>query len=133
MITDHRKQTKEISYLKARSRSFRYAFNGIHRLFKEPNARIHLCFAILALTASILLGINATQWTLIILCIAGVLSAEAVNTAIENLADKISPEYSPLIKAAKDTAAAAVLILAIASVIIGLIIFIPGIIQLINV
>jgi diacylglycerol kinase (ATP) len=54
-----------------------------------------------------------------------VLSAEAVNTAVEALADKLSPEPDPLIKRAKDVAAGAVLIVAIAALIIGIIIFLP--------
>jgi diacylglycerol kinase len=64
------------------------------------------------------------------LCIALVLALEAVNSAIEYLADKISPEQDPLIGKAKDIAAGAVLIAAIGAAIIGSLIFIPKLIAL---
>ena len=54
-----------------------------------------------------------------------VLSAEAVNSAIEALADRVSPAYDEAIKRTKDLAAGAVLLLAIASAVVGLIIFLP--------
>ena len=57
--------------------------------------------------------------------IGAVLSAEAVNSSIESLADLVSPEYNEAIKKTKDLAAGAVLIMAIAAAIVGLIIFIP--------
>ena len=63
--------------------------------------------------------------TIICLCIGLVLSAEAVNSAIEALADRVSPAYDEAIKRTKDLAAGAVLLLAIASAVVGLIIFLP--------
>lgn len=64
-------------------------------------------------------------WIVICLCIGLVLSAEAVNSAIEALADRVSPAYDEAIKRTKDLAAGAVLLLAIASAVVGLIIFLP--------
>ncbi len=107
-------------------RSFRYAFQGINSLFYyENNARIHLLAAILALILGFVLQISTSEWALLVIQIALVLSAEAFNTALEKLADVVSPEYHPLIKSAKDLAAGAVLIMAFSAVVVGALIFFP--------
>ena len=114
--------------LKKRLESFKYAFKGIATLFKsEVNARIHLFFTCLVIPMGFYFQVALWEWCLLILCIALVLSAEAVNTAIEKLTDLISPDYHPLAGQAKDVAAAAVLLLAIGAAIIGLLIFVPKI------
>lgn len=111
---------------KARGRSFIYAFAGIRSLFTgEHNARIHAVAAVAVIIAGFLFRITAMEWVAVILCIAGVLMAEAFNSAIEALADKISPEKDPLIGRAKDIAAGAVLLFVIGAVAVGLIIFLP--------
>ena len=110
---------------RARARSFKYAFQGIATLLRdEHNARIHLAATALAVILGALLGISPTEWCIVIILIGAVFALEAVNTAIEAVCDKVSPDFQPLIKKAKDTAAAAVLFMAIAAVIIGAIIFI---------
>ena len=76
-------------------------------------------------TAGFLFHITSGEWLAVIVCIGAVFALEAVNTAIEAIADEVSPGYSPLIKKAKDVAAAAVLIMAIASVAVAAVIFIP--------
>lgn len=91
----------------------------------EPHARLHLIAAILVVAAGCYWNISATEWCLCVLCIGAVFTAEAFNTAIEALADRVSPEKHPLIAKAKDVAAGAVLLTAIASAIVGLIIFLP--------
>ncbi|WP_374757842.1 diacylglycerol kinase family protein [Dyadobacter sediminis] len=107
-------------------RSFRYAGVGIYNLFRyENNARIHLLACIFVVIAGVFFDISSAEWSLLVIQIGLVWSAEAVNTAVEKLADVVSPEYHPGIKVVKDTAAAAVLILAISAVIVGGIIFIP--------
>ena len=109
-------------------RSFRYAGIGIFRLFRfENNARIHLLACILVIIAGYWFKISATEWCLIVISIGLVWSAEAINTAIEKLADVVSSEYHPAIKDVKDLAAAGVLILAISAAIVGGVIFIPKI------
>ncbi|GGC00786.1 diacylglycerol kinase family protein [Dyadobacter sediminis] len=114
-----------INILKA-VRSFRYAGVGIYNLFRyENNARIHLLACIFVVIAGVFFDISSAEWSLLVIQIGLVWSAEAVNTAVEKLADVVSPEYHPGIKVVKDTAAAAVLILAISAVIVGGIIFIP--------
>ena len=114
--------------LKKRLDSFKYAFAGIRNLFKtEPNAIIHLIAAILAVALGFYFSISKNEWCFVVLSIAMVFSAEAFNTAIEHLTNKVSPEYHELAKKTKDAAAAAVLLAAIGAAIIGLIIFLPKI------
>ena len=115
--------------LRARLASFRYAFSGLSVLGKEPNARIHLVIAILTVTAGLIFHISTIEWCAVILCIGIVLALEAVNTAIEALCDHVSPEFAPMIKRAKDVAAAAVLLSAFAAVAVGLIIFLPKVLN----
>lgn len=113
---------------KKRSRAFVYAWQGLKALVKyEHNARIHVVAAVIAIILSILLGISMLEWCLILLCIGMVISAEALNSGIEAIADKVSPEHDLLIGRAKDFGAAAVVVLALIAVCIGGIIFIPKI------
>lgn len=111
----------------SQAHSFKVAFQSIGAAFAgELHMKIHLCFAVLALVACAVLRVDVMGWCLVIGCIAAVFSAELFNTAIEALADRVTLERDPLIKVAKDTAAGAVLVLAIASVIIGLAVYIPA-------
>lgn len=119
------KSNKTFSFSRLR-KSFRYAFKGVRRLFLlTPNARIHLLFAFAVIGAGLFFGITPNEWFILILCISLVLSLEAINSAIEQLSDEVTTNYSPLIRDAKDLAAGAVLIAAIGSAVIGLWIFIP--------
>ena len=106
-------------------KSFRYAFYGIFTALTEQNMKIHFVSAVVVIIAGLLTGLNLVEWILIILLIALVISTEMVNTAIETIVNLVSPDFHPLAKKAKDVAAGAVLVFAIASVIIGLLIFIP--------
>ena len=107
-----------------RARSFKYAGRGIARLIShEHNAWIH-CFVAVCV---VLVGL---WWAAVVLCIGAVLAAEGINSAIEALCDRVSPDYDEAIKHAKDLAAGAVLILATMSVVVGLLIFIPKFIAL---
>lgn len=117
--------------LRKRLRSFRYAFNGIRLLItREHNARIH-CFAtVCVILAGILLGLSKMEWVGVVIVIGAVLAAEAVNSAIEAMADFVSPQYSEAIKRTKDLAAGAVLLMAIAAAIVGGIIFFPKLMAL---
>jgi len=120
-------QPEKFSWIK-RLASFRYAFNGLRILIKEEhNARIHLFVACCVLIAGVVLKISATEWIAVIFCIGLVIALELINSAIENIADFITGEKNETIKKIKDLSAGAVLIAAIASAIIGLIIFLPKI------
>jgi diacylglycerol kinase len=117
--------------IKKRIKSFVYAFNGIRILINEEhNSRVHLLAAICAIIAAIIFKISDLEWIAIIFSIGFVISVEAINSAIENIADFISPEKHQQIKKIKDLAAASVLIGAITSLSIGLIIFLPKILKL---
>lgn len=112
--------------------ALRFAWQGIRDSFKtEKNFKIHCAFAILAVLLGLLLKIHASEWLWIGLSIFLVLAAEMFNTALESLTNLVSPARHPLAKKAKDAAAAAVLVLAIFSVICGIIIFLPKLVQLI--
>lgn len=114
-----------------RLRSFRYAFNGICLLIsKEHNAWIHCFAAVCVVIAGFLLEISKMEWIACVIVIGAVLAAEAVNSAVEALADFVSPEYNEAIKRTKDLAAGAVLLMAIAAAVVGGIIFFPKLIAL---
>lgn len=110
--------------LRKRLLSFKYAFNGLWLLIREEhNSRIYLCLALLTIFAGFWFKITSIEWMILLLTIAMVFAAEFFNSAIEALADKISPEKDPLIKKAKDLAAGGVLFCAIISIIVGVLIF----------
>ena len=114
--------------IKDRIYSFKYAGRGVVRLVsREHNAWIHCAVTVCVIVAGGLLGLSTFEWIAVVLCIGAVLAAEGVNSAIEALCDKVSPEYD---EAIKDLAAGAVLILAVMSVIVGLLIFVPKILSL---
>ena len=105
---------------------FKFAASGLVYLFRtQLNAKVHLAIAAAVVVAGFLFGISQLEWCLIVLCIATVLAAEAINTAIESLADALHPDKHPLVGTAKDVAAGAVLICAIGAFIVGAIIFLP--------
>ena len=114
-----------------RVRSFRHAIAGIARMIRcQHNAWIHAGATLIVLTAAFLFRVMAADWCWIILAISIVWTAEALNTAFELLADAASPEFHPLVRDAKDVAAGAVLITAIAAAVIGGLIFWPHLARL---
>lgn len=117
--------------LQKRIKSFSYAFKGIASLFaSQPNARIHAVVLSCVVAAGFYFKVDKTEWLTIVLIATLVLSAEAMNTAVEFVVDLVSPDYHPLAGKAKDVAAAAVLLAAFGAVAIGLIIFLPKILLL---
>lgn len=109
--------------------SFKYAFQGIASSFKtERNMKIHVFIMILVVIAAIWFRLSFMEWIACIIMISLVICAELFNTAIETVVDMIMPEKNEKAKLAKDIAAGAVLVLALGSVAVGLIIFIPKII-----
>ncbi len=107
-------------------KKFIVALNGIYQAFKsEFSLKFQLVVAIIVVFAGVYFNLCKVERILITLCIAGVLSAELFNTAIEKLCDKVEPNYDEKIGLIKDVAAGAVLVTSIASAIIGAIIFLP--------
>ncbi len=117
---------KERSILKA----FKHAFNGMYYfLLHERNGRIEIGIAVVTVGLALLMGVSIAEWIAILICIALVISFEMVNSALEKLCDVVQEEYHPVIKTVKDMTAAAVLWCAIISVIVGVIIFLPKLVQ----
>ena len=116
-----------------RVRSFKYAFNGLKIMLKEEhNSRIHLVAAIFALALGGFLKLSPTEWVLLCMVIGAVFMAELFNSALENLADIISPDKKEKIGKAKDLAAAAVLVSALVSIAMACFIFLPKILMLLK-
>lgn len=106
--------------------SFRYAFAGWWYVLRtQRNAWIHAVVAISVIAVTLWLGLGFHDWAILLLTIALVWVAEFVNTAVETLVDLLSPEIHPLAKAAKDIAAASVLIAALAAGVVGLLVLGP--------
>lgn len=115
--------------IQARLKSFFYAGRGVRSmLISQHNAWIHASATVVVCVSGIILELNKVDWSLIILAIICVWTAEAFNTAFEFLADVASPQFHPMVRKAKDIAAAAVLIAATGSVVIGLVVFVPYIV-----
>lgn len=111
--------------------SLRCAYNGIrYALATEKNIRIQLLVFILVIIAAILLHISIIEFLMILGFSALVFSLEFINTAIERLADKVSPEYDAQIGVIKDVMAGAVLVASIFAVIAGLVIFFEPLLKL---
>lgn len=111
--------------------SFRYATAGLrYLLVSQRNARVQSGVGIGALILAAVLRVSRVEWAIITLLIALVLTLEALNSAIEATVDLVTSDYHPLAKIAKDVAAGAVWLMAITSVIIGAIIFLPPLIAL---
>lgn len=112
--------------------SFGYALEGIVSAFKsERNMKIHILVMILVIIMGLYFKISTYEWISLVIIIALVIGSELFNTAIEEAVNIASPDINNHAKLAKDIAAGAVMIFAFASIIIGLIIFIPKIIELI--
>jgi len=111
-----------------RIKSFGYAINGLKIFFKEEhNAKVQLLAAIAVIIAGFVFNISNTEWIAIIFAIGFVIAIEAINSAIENLSDFVSPDKHEMIKKTKDLSAAGVLVSALTALVIGLIVFMPKI------
>ena len=116
---------KEFSIVK-RATSFAHAGRGVWVFLKStPNAWIHLAALAAVIAAGAVLGISRLEWVAVAVAAGLVLTAEAINTAIEIDIDLTSPAYHPYARDTKDVAAGAVLIAAIVAVAIGLLVFLP--------
>nr|WP_317283770.1 diacylglycerol kinase family protein [uncultured Sellimonas sp.] len=111
-------------------KSFGYAFEGIWTgMKKERNMKIHCCAAAMVVIAGLVVKLTVMEWCICLILCGLVMSLELVNTAVEAAVDLVTEERKPLAKLAKDTAAGAVLISAIIAAIVGLLIFVPHILE----
>lgn len=112
--------------LRAFLRGFMFAGEGVWYVVRtQRNMRVHLAAAAAVIVAGIVLRVSATGWACLSLAIGLVLTAEAINTAVEVVADLRTTGTHPLAKAAKDAAAGAVLLASIAAAGVGLAVFLP--------
>lgn len=104
--------------------SFNYAIRGIMWAYKhERNFKIHILMSLLVMILGVVLNISKIEFITALMCIGMVLSGELINTAIEKVCDGITGEFKIYIKAAKDIAAGAVLVMSMISAMVGIIIF----------
>ena len=113
--------------------SFGFALAGIVHAFRDNrNIRIHTIIAVLVLSASFLLGLTKIEKLILLMVIVLVITSEMINTALEEMTDLITDEHRQEAKAAKDVAAGMVLVTSIGAVIVGIVIFVPYILKLIQ-
>lgn len=113
--------------------SFKSAFSGIfYNLRYETNFLIQFIIALLVIMAGIYFSLGLAKWVILILAMGAVLTAEAINTSIEKICDRFTEEKDPQVKIIKDSAAAAVLIISLAAALIGVVIFWPYLVDIIE-
>ncbi len=118
------------NFTRGRLFSFKYAFSGLrYVIISQRNAWIHATITLLVVILAVLLKLNLQEWGVLLLAIGLVWTAEIFNTALEALVDLVSPQPHPLAKIVKDTSAAAVLVSAMISILIGLLILLPPLIE----
>ena len=114
-------------------RSVLYAIQGIKQFFScDRNGKIQIVIGITAITLGFTVSLSSFQWLLVLFCIGLVISLEMINSAIERYCDLVTTDFHPGIKVIKDVAAGAVLVASVMSLIIGLIIFIPALVEFLN-
>ena len=114
------------TFLGKRLKGCGYALKGALLLLKnEASIQVQACIAIIMTVAGFYFEISATEWMLQIFAIGLVMSIEGINTAAEEIADFVHPDFHNKIGFIKDVAAGAVFFDAITAVIIGCIIYIP--------
>ncbi|WP_276498416.1 diacylglycerol kinase [Pontibacter litorisediminis] len=119
------------TYFKKRYNSFKFAFRGINAAVRsEPHMRLHILSALGVVGLGLALGVTKTEWCLLVGSMGLVITAEILNTAIETVVNLVSPEFHQLAGKAKDLAAGAVLVAAMAAAVIGTIIFLPYLLAL---
>lgn len=105
-------------------KSFGWAINGLRTVWREEvNFRIESSIAFLVLIAAYYLNFSLLEWIFIIGCIGAVLAAEMLNTAVEDLCNKVEPNTDPIIGKIKDVMGGFVLVVSVVALMIGLIIF----------
>lgn len=111
--------------------SFEYALDGLKTALRnEPNFRVHLLVATIAIFVGYYVGLTPLEWLILVLVIAAVLVLELINTSLEALVDIVSPTRHPKAKIAKDVVSSAVLIAAFAAVVVGVLLFAPKLLAL---
>ena len=125
-----KEEYKKINKKKLKN-SFKYAIEGIQSAFKtEQNLKIHFIVTAIVVFLGILLKIDYIECAICFLLFGFVITAELLNTAIEVTVDLAMPQKNDKAKLAKDIAAGAVLVSSIIAILVGIVIFVPKIINL---
>ena len=115
------------------SSSIKYCLEGINFVItNESNFKIEIVIGIIALLLSYILKISRIEFIIILIMIALVLTSEIINTSIEKVVDLYTKDYNNLAKIAKDVSAGSVLVMSIFSLLVGIIIFLPKIINVLG-
>lgn len=122
---------KDSSFIAGRLKSIKYAFKGACKLLlTEHSVMIQFSLGILVTIAGFYFDISKSEWLIQTLCIGLVLSIEGLNTAVEKVADFVHPDYHEKIGFIKDIAAGAVFFAALTTIVVGMIIYVPYLVQL---
>ncbi|MDR3574963.1 MAG: diacylglycerol kinase family protein [Anaerolineaceae bacterium] len=114
------------SFLLTRAHSFHNAFAGVWYVLRtQKNAWIHSLATLLVILFAVWLNLSERDWAVLVIAIGLVWTAEFINTALESIVDLASPQRHPLAKIGKDVGAAAVVIAAFSSAIVGFLIMGP--------
>lgn len=134
MVMDYNEDKKKCGRQEAVWIRFFYAVRGIFYGYQtERNLRFHVFAAVLVVFFAVFFQISRMEWLFLIFAIGTVISLELINSAVERVVDLVTEEYHELAKVAKDLAAGAVMVSAIASAIIGICIFTPYIVKWISI
>ena len=127
----NRKDEMRKQNLEGLPRAFKFAIDGLWLAFtKQRNFQIHFTIAFLVLLAGVILVDSAVEITILIFAVVLGLVAEMLNTAVEELADVVSPGYNAKVKVAKDVAAGMVLLSSVGLALVGLVILVPPLLAL---
>ena len=130
MRIDERKKLRGIKRL---SSSLKFAFDGLKYAYKnEQSMTVHIIITILVIIFGVIFEISSLEWIVVVFCVGVMMCLELVNTSIEAAVDLVTEKYNEKAKVAKDVAAAVSVIFCFTSIIIGLIIFVPKVIDFIR-
>ena len=140
MVSNNKKEGKNMAYeqtgiyrKKTILSSFKFARRGIIKIFRtQRNFRWQVLLFLIAVIAGFVFNIGIIEWLILLIVSGSVLILEMINTAIEFLVDLVTEEYRVLAGHVKDISAGAVLVSSIIALSIGIIIFVPRILQFIK-
>lgn len=111
--------------------SFYYSVEGLKYAYRyEQSMLIHVIFTVIVVVLNIVLHVSGFEWLIMMLCIGMTLAAELINTAVEAAVDLVTLEIHPLAKIAKDCSSAATFVLSLMAIAIGLVVYIPYVLEL---
>lgn len=117
--------------IKRLAKSFTYAFRGLLKVFREEqNLTVHTFAAVIVIAAGLYFNVSRIEWALLLLSIFIVFLMEIVNSAIERVTDILKPRIHEYVKEIKDIMAAAVMLASFFAILIGVLVFLPQILQI---